>query len=664
MHLRVFAGAVALALFASFSVAFSQADGEKPKGDQPPPEKAPAEKAPPPKSPAEKAEPESGSIDGPLGNKASAKEPMGKGPVGKEPLAKEPLGKEPLGKGPTGKGPGQPLALQARDVFKQFCHRCHHGDGSAGGTFDVLVDKTLREKSLEEKPYVVPGKPEESLIFLRVSKGEMPPGKIPERPSPADIEIIKAWIVAGAPGYPPRDVRRFIDIKMVLGAVLADISRAEPEDRPFLRYFTLTHLHNNPQVPDPDLDVYRAALSKALNSLSWKSRIVVPRPVDEARTVYAVDIRELDWDRNDLFQEVLKVYPYGLRFKDYPDPEVNKLDVDIASLAHCDLPLVRADWFVVTATRPPLYDKLLQLPKTAGELEKKLDVDVAGNFLNDKLVRAGFFPSGVSRQNRMVERHEGKHGAYWKSYDFKKDNKTLQLERFPLGPQFKENPFPDQAFAQDGGELIFDLPNGLQGYMLVNAKDERIEVGPIEVVSDDLKTAGTNEIVAGLSCMVCHKHGMIPLKDRIRDSAAVFGPALRKVQRLHPPAKVMGDILAEDEGRYLRALERAVGPFYRDEAHKGTPIKAFPEPIIQVARLYTFAPLNLPTVACELGFQGLDKPEELRFRVGDTRLKELGLGPILTGGAIDRTFWETGKGMSLMQRTARVFGATPFDVGP
>ena len=28
---------------------------------------------------------------------------------------------------------------------------------------------------------------------------------------------------------------------------------------------------------------------------------------------------------------------------------------------------------------------------------------------------------------------------------------------------------------QDGGELIFDLPNGLQGYMLVNNKDERIE---------------------------------------------------------------------------------------------------------------------------------------------------------------------------------------------
>ena len=32
MHLRVFAGAVALGLFTSFSVAFSQADGEKPNG--------------------------------------------------------------------------------------------------------------------------------------------------------------------------------------------------------------------------------------------------------------------------------------------------------------------------------------------------------------------------------------------------------------------------------------------------------------------------------------------------------------------------------------------------------------------------------------------------------------------------------------------------------
>src|SRR5262249_9442983 len=135
-------------------------------------------------------------------------------------------------------------------------------------------------------------------------------------------------------------------------------------------------------------------------------------------------------------------------------------------------------------------------------------------------------------------------------------------------------------------------------------------------------------------------------------------------QRLFPPPKVMSDILDEDEGRYLRALEKAIGPFYRDPAHKQTPIKAFPEPIVQVARLYTFAPLNLSAVACQLGFAGLDDTKQVLFKLGETQLRELGLGALDKGGAIDRTFWETGKGMSLMQRTARGFGATPFDVGP
>ena len=80
------------------------------------------------------------------------------------------------------------LALQARGVFKQFCHRCHHGEGSEGGSFDVLVDKTLSGKSEETgKAYIVPGKPEESFILERVSKGQMPPKAIRERPSEAEL---------------------------------------------------------------------------------------------------------------------------------------------------------------------------------------------------------------------------------------------------------------------------------------------------------------------------------------------------------------------------------------------------------------------------------------------------------------------------------------------
>ena len=113
----------------------------------------------------------------------------------------------------------------------------------------------------------------------------------------------------------------------------------------------------------------------------------------------------------------------------------------------------------------------------------------------DKLVRGGFQQSGVSGQNRLVERHDAEFGAYyWKSYDFKPRRARANLTRFPLGPEFPGNPYPRQAFRHDGGEMIFGLPNGMQGYFLSDGKGRRIDEGPTDVVSDALKTSGTPAI--------------------------------------------------------------------------------------------------------------------------------------------------------------------------
>jgi serine/threonine-protein kinase len=93
----------------------------------------------------------------------------------------------------------------------------------------------------------------------------------------------------------------------------------------------------------------------------------------------------------------------------------------------------------------------------------------------------------------------------------------------------------------------------LQGYLLVNGKDERIDEGPIQVVSDPLKTSGTPAIVTGVSCMACHKHGTIPFTDTVREGSAVFADAERHLKRLYPGAKKMGQLVREDEDRFLVA---------------------------------------------------------------------------------------------------------------
>ena len=140
-----------------------------------------------------------------------------------------------------------------------------------------------------------------------------------------------------------------------------------------------------------------------------------------------------------------------------------------------DIPSVHVDWFVAQASLPPLYHDLLSLPSTDRELETRLEVDVIRNLLNAPSVRvwrAGTNNSGVSNNNRVIERHLSRYGAYWKSYDFAGSVGTQNIFTHPL------------SFTHDGGEVVFNLPNGLQAYYVTNASGFRLDDAPINIVSN------------------------------------------------------------------------------------------------------------------------------------------------------------------------------------
>src|SRR6185503_8807160 len=147
-------------------------------------------------------------------------------------------------------------------------------------------------------------------------------------------------------------------------------------------------------------------------------------------------------------------YPYAVK------PDSKNFDF-VTQSTDTVLPYVRADWFTFTASQPPLYDTLLQLPKDYNGLTTKLGVDRAGNIKNFIAQRAGFQKSGVSQNNRLIERHPISTGYFWTSYDFggSKDRQSLFLH--PLGP---EQDGVLNGFHHDGGESIFSLPNGFQAY--------------------------------------------------------------------------------------------------------------------------------------------------------------------------------------------------------
>ena len=178
----------------------------------------------------------------------------------------------------------------------------------------------------------------------------------------------------------------------------------------------------------------------------------------------------------------------------------------------------------------------------------------------------------------------------------------------------------------------------MQGYLLVDAKGNRIDAGPIEVVGDALKTSGTAAIVNGLSCMACHRRGMIPFKDTVREGLAVAGAARDKAERLFPEKAAMDKLLGRDEARFLKALDEATGPFLKVGDDRDKDIRDFAEPIGAVARAY-LKDLGPAEVAAELGLGDL---KDLTTRIqANPRLRQLGLAPLLQGAAIKRSEWDS-----------------------
>jgi serine/threonine-protein kinase len=379
-----------------------------------------------------------------------------------------------------------------------------------------------------------------------------------------------------------------------------------------------------------------------------------------------VDLRRLGWTNEKHWSPLMACYPYALQVQSQAALEVGALAEETLAFLQ-----VRADWFAATASRPPLYHTLLELPETAAELEKRLEVTVEDDWRESDLLRGGVRDSGVSEQNRLLDRHRALHGSYWKSYDFAKGDGKAALAAHPLGPVFKDHPFPGEAFEHDGGEIIFHLPNKLQGYMLVDKQGKRIDKGPLSIVKDNNQWSGSPEIVNGLSCMGCHKNGMKRFEDKVRADVVLNprGEDREKALELFADAKQLEEAFDADEELFLAAALRAIGPFLHvDTAEELRALER--EPIGTLARRYR-AELTLPAVVAELGLDLAgavgEQPalEELRVALRNSPA----LRPLLNGDRIKREIWGTVDpqlgGKSAMQDLARKLREVlPFDFRP
>ena len=519
------------------------------------------------------------------------------------------------------------LASKARTVLETHCYRCHGKDGKFEASFGSILDS----KKLVERKKIVVKKPEASRIYEVIANSIMPPDSEKLRPSKLDLEVIRDWIESGATELPEPTIiqeqkRNLITLKDSYQLMYKHLLDSELSGgAQYQRFFTLTHLYNNPKITDDQLRLYRAGLAKMINSLSWRKAVVYPKPIDPAGTILAIDLRDLDWDINNNWGKIIKGernkianskplhlaahngYPYALKHDSRPDsPDLNTLAKQVYLLSRTDIPAIRVDWFISAVSLPPLYYDLLNIPLRIEDLENQLKVNSAYNFQRDKIARAGFVKSVVSNQNRLVERHNAVYGMYWKSFDFKENEGTSSLLKFPLGPlnlfPAGKHPHSEQAFVHDGGEMIWSLPNGLHAYMLTDGQGNRIDFGPTEVVRDPKETAGRGPaIVNGVSCMACHKHGVIDLPpDDIRLGSGLRGKSQEKIRRLYPTPKDMQLLLDEDESDYLTTIDRIITPYLRIGKDKNKTIKEFPEVVTYLAGPYLKGSLNLDQASLEL----------------------------------------------------------------
>jgi tetratricopeptide (TPR) repeat protein len=512
------------------------------------------------------------------------------------------------------------LAKRAQDVFQTFCYRCHGQNGSNEGGINFIID--LRRLA-ERKKVVVPGNPDKSKLYERITSADEPmPPKLDEgdakreplpRPSREDIAAVEQWIKAGAPNLPLVAAKTpFISDDELVRSITDDLRSIDTRHRRFIRYFTITHL-SNAGLGEDQLQTLRHGLSKLANSLSWGRRIVVPTAIDPGKTVLRIDLRDFKWDST-VWEAILARYPYGVTRDDAAAKGVYEA-------TGCALPYVRADWFVFAASKPPLYHDVLQLPKTDRELERKLDVDVEGDIKAERIDRAGFNGSGVSRNNRIIERHESSFGAYWRSYDFAGNTGRRNILAHPLGPGDG-----DAFFLHDGGEIIFTLPNGLQAYMLVLGNGGRIDKGPTNIVLD--KAQADSSVVNGISCMRCHYKGIIEKADQIRklsQNEAVFPPATGEaIRSLYPPPARFDNLLKEDAERFARSVSAAGAPLSQTE------------PVFALAKQFE-NDLDLDQAAAESGLT----PQDFLALLGRSSRLAQALGLLFnSGGTVNRDLFD------------------------
>ncbi len=523
------------------------------------------------------------------------------------------------------------MGQTVKEILETNCGGCH-ANGVKSGNMDYVLDFA----ALMDNGKVVPGNKEDSQLFVRMQQQSMPPAFMrDQRPTYGQIELVGRWIdemeglfeddgeiCTGLEG-------EFVTLDEQIAQMADDIAGQDSEDQPFIRYLTVSY-SNNAGECGRALQRQRYALFKGVNSLSTETEVVQPEAIDDAKLIYRIDIRDYGWDREidledngsvdfaDAWLAILDgVEEYAVEFTG-DDADDLKADAGV------NVPFLPVNVFTQFSQEGDLYYALIGAEANLFDYELNvLGIDTDVEIADNNLMRAGFSNSGVSKQDRVLNRFDSQVAAgqsYWISFDFDGGNGNGDINR--ANESIYQDPL---GFEFAGGEAIFSLPNGMQGYYVAAADGTRLAEAPVGVVIDPAQNNGV--VTNGASCHSCHNAGLIDFRDTVKpyviaNKIEYDNDTFEDVLEQYPDPEDFLAQMARDSEMHIAATEDAGVP-------RGTPDA--------VSRVYLDFQLRL---TADVAAGDLQVPVETLIRnVGDLDPRLANLGE--EGGRVERELFET-----------------------
>jgi len=513
-----------------------------------------------------------------------------------------------------------PPALDAayvESMLRTTCGGCHgvaaKDNCRAGMCYIEDVDALIANGK------ITPGDPNASLLYQRISKGEMPPAG--NKPLTEEQVSQIATFILKLPTNVAQKVctDQFISWDQVYTAIQSDLLSEDADDRVFLRYVTLTNRYNA-GVCDAQLEQDRWAMNKFINSISQNSSIkpaAEVRDEENSKSIYRIDLRDYDLDVtngpfdpnglvggpfDDGWEAIIANNNYAVEFQG-DEAEVVIQDTGTT------VPVMFSDAIIDQASSSNLYYELLKQADNRDDQLVLLDVDLAANQEETISVFVGTTKSLVSEQETFLRRDPSDLAGglyYWERFDLDPDLAGESILADPLG-------FNQVA---NGSQALFSLPNGLQGYVIYDAAGIRQEES--QILFD--RVQNDNTMKGGISCMTCHPNGLINLEDEVHDfaldneidvsqAAVDAGGEFEDVIDLYRDNAELKEIVATDVTDYRAALSKTKVPLNGSDPVSDTFVRFDKD--VKIADFagdlhYPLASLNRDIARLDPALSGLD----------------------------------------------------------